>query len=163
MDCSPPGSSVHGILQARILGWVVIPFSRGSSWPRDQAQVSHTAGRFFTVWATSEAQFIYIWIYIHYTHTLFFRFFSLRNNWKILRPVPGAVGYLCWSSISYIIMCHYTCLYYTWLWLILFFLSLCSSFLIGHLFPLFSILSFENLTFYRQNPPFHSMKSVKGK
>jgi len=40
MDCSPPGSSVHGILQARILEWVAIPFSRRSSWPRDQIQVS---------------------------------------------------------------------------------------------------------------------------
>ena len=39
MDCSPPGSSVHGILQARILAWVAIPFSRGSSWPRDWTQV----------------------------------------------------------------------------------------------------------------------------
>ena len=49
MDCSPPGSSVHGILQARILEWVTIPFSRGSSPPRDQTQVSHIAGRFFTI------------------------------------------------------------------------------------------------------------------
>ena len=40
MDCSPPGSSVHGILQARILEWVAISFSRGSSQPRDQTQVS---------------------------------------------------------------------------------------------------------------------------
>ena len=48
MDCSPPGSSVHGILQARILEWVAISFSRGSSQPRDRTQVSHTAGRFFT-------------------------------------------------------------------------------------------------------------------
>ena len=40
MDCSPPGSSVHGILQTRILEWVAIPFSRGSSWPRDRTQVS---------------------------------------------------------------------------------------------------------------------------
>ena len=48
MDCSPTGSSVHGILQARILEWVVIPFSRGSSRPRDQDQVSCTAGRFST-------------------------------------------------------------------------------------------------------------------
>ena len=56
MDCSPPGSSVHGILQARILEWVAIPFSRGSSQPRDRTQVSHTAGRFFTIWATREAQ-----------------------------------------------------------------------------------------------------------
>ena len=39
MDCSPPGSSVHGILQARILDWVVISSSRGSSQPRDQAQL----------------------------------------------------------------------------------------------------------------------------
>ena len=52
MNCSPPGSSVHGILQARILELVVIPFSRGSSWPRDQTWVSCTAGRFFTVWGT---------------------------------------------------------------------------------------------------------------
>ena len=56
-DCSPPGSSDHGILQARILEWVAIPFSRGSSWPRDQTQVSCIAGRFFTIWATREALF----------------------------------------------------------------------------------------------------------
>ena len=51
-DCSPPGSFVHGILQARILEWVAISFSRGSSQPRDQTQVSHTAGRYFNHWAT---------------------------------------------------------------------------------------------------------------
>ena len=55
MDCSLPGSSVHGIFQARILEWVAIPFSRGSSWPRDQTWDSCIAGRFFTVWDTSEA------------------------------------------------------------------------------------------------------------
>ena len=43
LDCSLPGSSVHGILQARILEWVAIPFSRGSSQPRDQTEVSHIA------------------------------------------------------------------------------------------------------------------------
>ena len=48
-------SEVHGILQARILQWIAIPFSRGSSRPRDQTQVFHTAGRFFTIWATREA------------------------------------------------------------------------------------------------------------
>ena len=52
VDCNPPGSSVHGILQARRLEWVAIPFSRGSSQPRDQTHVSCIAGRFFTVWAT---------------------------------------------------------------------------------------------------------------
>ena len=55
IDCSPPGSSFHGILQARILEWVAIPFSRGSPWPRDQTQVSCMAGRFFTIWAMREA------------------------------------------------------------------------------------------------------------
>ena len=55
MDCSLPGSSIHGILQARILEWVAIPSSRGSSQLRDWTQVSHTAGRFFTVWVTREA------------------------------------------------------------------------------------------------------------
>ena len=49
MDCSPPGFSVHGILQARILEWITIPFSRGSSQPRDQTWVSCTAGRLFTI------------------------------------------------------------------------------------------------------------------
>ena len=52
MGCSPPGSFLHGILQARKLEWVAIPFSRGSSWPRDQTHVSCFAGSFFTVWAT---------------------------------------------------------------------------------------------------------------
>ena len=54
-DCSPGGSSVHGILQARILESVAIPFSRGSSWSRDWTWVSHIAGRFFTIWASKEA------------------------------------------------------------------------------------------------------------
>ena len=54
MDCSLPGSSVHGILQARILEWVAIPFPRWSSWPRDQIWVSCIAGRFFTVWTTKK-------------------------------------------------------------------------------------------------------------
>ena len=48
MDCSLPGSSSHGILQARILEWVGISFSRGSSWTRDQIWVSSIASRFFT-------------------------------------------------------------------------------------------------------------------
>ena len=62
VDCSPPDSSVHGILQARIQEWVAISSSRGSSQPRvrthqprDQTWVSCIAGRFFTLWATREA------------------------------------------------------------------------------------------------------------
>ena len=49
MDCSLPGSSIHGILQARISKWVAMPSSRGSSPSRDRTQVSHIVGRFFTV------------------------------------------------------------------------------------------------------------------
>ena len=60
---------VHGILQARILESVAIPFSRGSSQLRDQTQVSHIAGRFFTIWATREAQ-IYVLIYLHVNLTV---------------------------------------------------------------------------------------------
>ena len=48
MDCSQPGSSIHGIFQAGILEWVAISFLRGSSQPRDQTQVSCIASRFFT-------------------------------------------------------------------------------------------------------------------
>ena len=48
MDCSLPVSSIHGILQARILEWIVIPFSRGSSWPRDWTWISCTAGRLWS-------------------------------------------------------------------------------------------------------------------
>jgi len=55
MDCSPPGPSVHEIFQARILEWVAISFSRGSSQLRDRTWVSCTAGRFLTDWATREA------------------------------------------------------------------------------------------------------------
>ena len=55
MDCNPPGSSVHGLLQARILEWVAILFSKGSSWLRDWTWVSCIASNFFTVWATREA------------------------------------------------------------------------------------------------------------
>ena len=56
IDYNPPGCSVPGILQARILEWVAIPFSRGSSQPRDWTWVSCIAGCFFTIWATWEAQ-----------------------------------------------------------------------------------------------------------
>ena len=56
--CSPPGSSVHEILQAKILEWVAISSSKGSFRPRDWTRVSCIACRFFTVWATREAPWI---------------------------------------------------------------------------------------------------------
>ena len=71
LDCVPPGSSVHGILQARILQWVAIPFSRGSSLLRDWTQVSCIAGKFFTIWSTRQATyFVGVCTHLHiYTHT----------------------------------------------------------------------------------------------
>ena len=70
MGCSPPGSSVHGISQARILGWVAISFSRGSSWPKDGTLVPYLAGRLFT--AEPPAKPI---VNTHtYTHTHIYRY-----------------------------------------------------------------------------------------
>ena len=62
MDCSPSGSSVHGILQARILEWVAISFSRGFSQPKDRTQISRIAGRRFNLWATKEARVFFFFL-----------------------------------------------------------------------------------------------------
>ena len=72
MDCSLPGSSVHGIFQARVLEWVAISFSRRSSWPRDWTRVSHIVGTHFTIWATREVLITGCWIYfpVLYIRTL---------------------------------------------------------------------------------------------
>ena len=58
MDCSPPGSSIHGDSPGKNteVGGYAMPSSKGSSQPTDQIQVSHIAGRFFTIWTTREAQ-----------------------------------------------------------------------------------------------------------
>ena len=63
MECSPPGSSVHGIFQATVLEWVSISISRGSSWPRDRIWVSQIVDRCFTIWATRE---VYLYTLITY-------------------------------------------------------------------------------------------------
>ena len=73
--CDPLDYTVHGILQARILEWVAVPFSRRSSQPRDQTQVSHIAGGFFTSWATREAP-----ITCQIIVNIFFFFFFLTVN-----------------------------------------------------------------------------------
>ena len=68
MECSPPGSSVHGISQARILEWIAIPFSRGSARPRDRTHipcVSCIAGGFFARWATEDSINILILPILH--------------------------------------------------------------------------------------------------
>ena len=57
MDCSLPGSSVHGIFQAIVLEWIAIAFSRGPSQPKDRTRVSHNVDRRFTIWATRVSQY----------------------------------------------------------------------------------------------------------
>ena len=74
IDCSPPGSSVHGLLQARLLEWVAIPFSRRSSQPRDWTQVSHIVDRF----QMDKYTFVFI-------------FFSIMGYHRILNIVPCAI------------------------------------------------------------------------
>ena len=54
VDCSPPGSSVHGILQAKTLEWVAISFCMGAPQPRDQTWASCIADKFFTIWDQGE-------------------------------------------------------------------------------------------------------------
>ena len=74
MDCSLPGSSLHGILQARILEWVAISFSRGSSQPRESTGASCIASGFFTDWAITEARILGLLLF----KSLFF-FFNRIN------------------------------------------------------------------------------------
>ena len=84
MDWSSPGSSVCGILQAKILEWVAISFSKGSFWPRDRTWVSHIAGRFFTVWTTREAQSYWDYNFFALSYTIIFAIwlqFFLFNHW----------------------------------------------------------------------------------
>ena len=76
IDCSLPGSSAHGILQARILEWVSMSFSRESSQPTDWTWVSCIAGRFFIIWATKEALSNR---YIVWSHCSFI--LHLLNDW----------------------------------------------------------------------------------
>ena len=66
MDCNPPGSFVYGILQARILEWVSIPFSRGSSWPRDWTQVSCITGGFLLLSLQGSPKHLSIYIFLKY-------------------------------------------------------------------------------------------------
>jgi len=77
MECSPPGSSVHGVLQAEILEWVAIPFSRGSSQPGYWTRVSCIEGKLFTSWATRETHIIHIYIY-----NFFFCYLTTEPNPK---------------------------------------------------------------------------------
>ena len=86
MNCSPPGSSVHGISQARILEWVAISFSRGSSWPRDWTHISCIGRWILYHWVTQEAKIARIeslwrrWVSFVLFHEDVYLFFSFRKT-----------------------------------------------------------------------------------
>ena len=90
MDCSPPGFSVHGVLQARILEWVASSFSRGSSWPRDQIQVPRIAGRRFNLWATREAPNHKVLLI--YCHLAYLTYMQGWMNHKLESRLPGEIS-----------------------------------------------------------------------
>ena len=90
-DCSPLGSSVHGIFQARILEWVAISFSRGYSQPRDWTQVPGIAGRCFDLWATREG--------ISWTNVVSKSITGLiHRHWKSLVPQINWKIVIKWCS-----------------------------------------------------------------
>ena len=93
VDCSPPSSSVHGILQARILEWVAISFSRGSSRPRDRTHVSHIAGRWFNLCTTREALYMVLIINEEVISK------RVVESWLYHLPAlrPQVNGLLCWN------------------------------------------------------------------
>ena len=88
MDYSPPGSSVREIFQARLLEWVAISFSRGSFQPRDWTQVSWTAGRFFTDWATREA--IYC-VYVHIKQCIYVKLIHFAVHLKLTQHCKSTI------------------------------------------------------------------------
>ena len=88
MDSSVSGSSVHGILQARILEWVIHSLLPGSSPPMDQTQVSCIAGRFFTIWAAREAHMFSYCMLSLFSHVQLF-----VTSWTVARQAPLSMGF----------------------------------------------------------------------
>ena len=111
VDCSLPGSSVHGILQARILEWVAISSSRGSSQPRDWTLISCVTGRCFNLWATCESLYctlvtynIILQLYFNLKKKEFFsgKSFFFPSNFSI-----GSISQLCFFPLPFIFVpCH---------------------------------------------------------
>ena len=87
-DYSLPGSSLHGILKERIMEWVAIAFSRGSSRPRDQTRIACIAGGFFTVWPTRLCLCSYVYLYF---------FPQTMNIYYLVLGVAGGVGGAKWK------------------------------------------------------------------
>ena len=104
MDCSLPGFSIHGILQARVLEWVANLVSRESSQPRDCTQVSHIESGFFTVWATREADWLELF------------FVCLRVLWKKIKLTRPLTFFCAWPGLDFLIfvMFVYVCVVLLW-------------------------------------------------
>ena len=117
MDYSLPGSTVHGIHQARILEWVVIPFSRRSIGSRNWTQVFCTAGGLLTVWATRDSQFM-VWNHLKTINSNAWWIYKrvIKNKWSKIKSVILTcsadnlnqwIAELCWTqyfSILYLIL-----------------------------------------------------------
>ena len=113
MDYSLAGSFVcGGILQARILEWVAMPFSRGSSQPRDRTQVSHIAGSFFTIWATREVCYLHSFAFSRMSYTVAVPFCILTSNkcYSLSLSAFGIVGVLDFSHSNRCVMVSHCCL-----------------------------------------------------
>ena len=95
MDCSPPGFSVLGILQAKIQEWVAMPSSRESSWPRNQTQISCIASGLFTIWATGQVCVIQLQLHMKCTLPLWF--------------IPGYWPYLPVLRSRSLVLIHTAC------------------------------------------------------
>ena len=98
-DCSLPGSSAHGIFQARILEWVALSFSRRSSQPRDQTQVSRVVGRRFTVWVTGEVTSTNLPLNMKPPWSLLVLSLVVRPT--VAPPCLNKVTYLHWGRLSF--------------------------------------------------------------
>ena len=95
IDCSLPGSSVHGILQAIVLEWIVISFARGSSQPRARTRVSRIVNRHVTVWATREMY------YLKFGNCFYRYCYFLYNCSQTLLLLMSTTTFLHWRTNSW--------------------------------------------------------------
>ena len=162
MDCSLPGSSVHGIFQAIVLEWIAISFSRGYSQTRDWTQVSHIVDRHFTVWATREVQKSFS-IYFSFLVPSFLSLYLLPTLFP--PPIPSiycTVELQCCVSFSFILYPEKKHLYFFSFFNLLkdstfSFIDLCSCFLhlcfinfCSDLYDFFPSTNFGLRLFFRQ-------------
>ena len=106
MDCSPPGSSVHGILQARILEWVAMPSSRESSPPRDQTHISCTAGRFLTTEPMGNPSFSSTEFFYFHKHILSFECVFFITSCSFFIDVVSSPFLLRILNIDFFFLLH---------------------------------------------------------